>query len=134
MPYCLGKEPCIPAWLAHGNYSKEELEGFLRTYIVDIMSRYKGVIHTYIVVEDAHLPEYMQYDVFYQKFGYDYIDLAFQIARETDPTATLIYNADDNETVDSPTSALTHQIVERLKSKGLVDGVGFETWTWATCW
>ena len=78
------------------------------------------------MVEDAPLPEYMQYDVFYQKFGYDYIDLAFQIARETDPTATLIYNADDNETVDSPTSALTHQIVERLKSKGLVEGAGSE--------
>jgi endo-1,4-beta-xylanase len=64
-------------------------------------------------------------DVFYQKFGYDYIDLAFQIAREADPNAILIYSADDNETAASPASALTHQIVDRLKSKGLVDGVGF---------
>jgi endo-1,4-beta-xylanase len=122
----LGQEPYIPAWLAQGNYSKEQLEEFLRTYIVTVMSRYKGIIRTYVVVEDAPLPEYMQYDIFYQKFGYDYIDLAFQIARETDPTATLIYNANNNETADSPASALTHQIVERLKSKGLVDGVGFE--------
>jgi endo-1,4-beta-xylanase len=122
----LGQEPYIPAWLAHGNYSKDELEGFLRNYIVAVMSRYKGVIHTYVVVEDAPLSKYMKNDIFYQKFGYDYIDLAFQIARETDPTATLIYNADDNGTADSPASALTHQIVDRLKSKGLVDGVGFE--------
>jgi len=121
-----GQEPYIPAWLAKGNYSKDRLEGFLRNYIVAIMSHYKGIIHTYIVVKNAPLPEYMKYDVFYQKFGYDYIDLAFQIARETDPTATLIYSANDNETADSPASALTHQIVERLKSKGLVDGVGFE--------
>lgn len=122
----LGQEPYIPAWLAHGGYSKEQLEELLRNYIVSIMSRYKGVIHQYVVVEDAPLPEYQQNDIFYQKFGYDYVDLAFQIARETDPTATLIYNAGDNATADSPASALTHQIVERLKSKGLVDGVGFE--------
>lgn len=121
----LGQEPYIPKWLAKGGYSKEQLEGFLRNYIVNLMSRYKGVIQTYIVVEDAPLPEYMPYDVFYQKFGYDYIDLAFQIARETDPTATLVYAADKNETANSPASALTHQIVERLKSKGLIDGVGF---------
>jgi endo-1,4-beta-xylanase len=120
-----GQAPYLPKWLAQGNFSKEQMEGFLRNYIVAVMSRYKGTIHTYIVAQDAPLPEYMSTDVFYQKFGYDYIDLAFQIARETDPSATLIYNADDNETAGSPTSALTHQIVDRLKSKGLVDGVGF---------
>lgn len=120
-----GQQPYLPKWLVQGNYSKEQLEGFLRNYITAVMSRYKGVIHTYIVAQDAPLPEYQASDVFYQKFGYDYIDLAFQIARETDPDALLIYSADDNETANSPASALTHQTVDRLKSKGLIDGVGF---------
>jgi endo-1,4-beta-xylanase len=124
--FLLGSEPYIPAWLANGGYSKEKLEEFLRNYIVAYMTRYKGVIRQYVIVEDAPLPEYMKNDVFYQRFGYEYIDLAFQIARETDPDAILIYSADDNETANSPASALTHEIVDRLKSKGLVDGVGFE--------
>lgn len=121
----LGQQPYLPKWLVQGNYSKEQLEEFMRNYITAVMNRYKGVIHTYIVVQDAPLPENMGTDVFYQKFGYDYVDLAFQIARETDPSARLIYAADDNETASSPASALTHQIVDRLKSKGLVDAVGF---------
>ena len=122
----LAQLPYIPDWLAHGGFSKNELSEILRNFIVQVMSRYKGKIGTYIVVEDAPLPADMQYDVFYQKFGYDYVDLAFQIARETDSSAILIYNAWDDETADRPASQLTHQIVERLQAKGLIDGVGFE--------
>jgi endo-1,4-beta-xylanase len=65
-------------------------------------------------------------DVFYKKFGFDYIDLAFQIARETDPSAKLIYNAGDNETSAAPTTQQTRLIVDRLRAKGLIDGVGLE--------
>jgi len=122
----LAQSPYIPNWLAYGNSSKDKLSAILLNFIVQVMSRYKGKIGTYIVVEDAPLPADMQYDVFYQKFGYDYVDLAFQIARETDPSAILIYNAGDDETADRPASQLTHQIVERLQAKRLIDGVGFE--------
>lgn len=122
----LAQSPYIPDWLAYGSFSKDELSAILRNFIVQVMNRYKGKIGTYIVVEDAPLPADMQYDVFYQKFGYDYVDLAFQIARETDPSAILIYNAGDDETADRPASQLTHQIVERLQAKGLIDSVGFE--------
>jgi endo-1,4-beta-xylanase len=122
----LGWVPYIPDWLAFGGFSGEELTGILTNYISTVMGRYKGQIGIYIVVEDAPLPSEMSQDAFYKKLGYDYIDLAFEIARQTDPSAILIYNAGDNEMATSPTSALTHEIVARLKSKGLVDGVGFE--------
>ena len=123
----LAQSPYIPDWLAQGNFSKDELSQILRDFIAGVMDHYKGRIGTYLVVEDAPLlPQEMKRDVFYKQFGYDYIDLAFQIARETDPSAMLIYNAGDNETAQSPASKLTHQIVERLQSEGLIDGVGFE--------
>ncbi len=122
----LAESPYIPDWLAKGNFTRDDLAQLLRNYIVQVMSRYKGRIGMYLVVEDAPLPPDTQNDIFYQKFGYDYIDLAFQIARETDPSAVLIYNAGDNETSGGAATQLTRQIVQRLKVKGLVDGVGLE--------
>lgn len=125
-PLLLAAPPYIPDWLANGNFSRDELEQILRLYITQVMSRYKGRIGMYIVIEDPYLPPYQTVDVFYQKFGYDYIDLAFQIARETDPAALLIFNNGDNETSNGETTLLTRQIVQRLKSKGLINGVGLE--------
>ena len=122
----LAEAPYLPDWLVDGNFNREELTQLLRNYIVQMMTRYKGQISQYIVVEDAPIPPDTDADVFYNKFGYDYVDLAFQIARATDPTAVLVYNAGDNETSDGVATALTHQIVQRLKSKGLIDGVGLE--------
>lgn len=122
----LGEPPYLPDWLVNGNFSREELAQHLRTFIGQVMSRYKGRIGMYLVVEDAPVSPDLQNDVFYRKFGYDYIDLAFQIARESDPSALLIYNAGDNETMDGVATQLTRQIVQRLKAKGLIDGVGLE--------
>lgn len=122
----LARKPYIPNWLAYGNFSEDELSEILSNYIVQVMSRYKGQIGMYIVVEDAPTPSEVSQDAFYKRFGYEYIDRAFEIARQTDPNAILIYNAGDNETAGSPNSQLTHEIVARLKSKGLIDGVGFE--------
>ncbi len=129
MPICghallLAESPYIPDWLAQGNLSRDDLAQLLRAYIGQVMQRYKGQISQYIVVEDPYPGS--PADVFYPKFGYDYIDLAFQIARETDPSATLIFNAGDNETSAGASTQLTRQIVQRLKAKGLVDGVGLE--------
>lgn len=125
-PLLLARSPYIPSWLAFGNFSREELAEILQTHIEEVMRHYKGKIGMYIVVEDAPTSLEISQDVFYKRFGYEYIDLAFEIARQADPQAILIYNSGDNETADSPNSALTHEIVARLQSKGLIDGVGFE--------
>ena len=122
----LAEAPYLPGWLPTENFSREELTQLLRNYIVQVMTRYKGQISQYIVVEDAPVPPNTDADVFYGKFGYDYVDLAFQIARETDPSAVLVYNADDNETAGGIATELTRQTVQRLVSKKLLDGVGLE--------
>ncbi len=120
----LGSSPYIPDWLANGNFSRDDLSQILRNYIVQVMSRYKGRVSQYIVVEDPYPDD--PGDIFYPKFGYDYIDLAFQIARETDKSALLIYNAGNNETSGGASTPLTREIVQRLKAKGLIDGVGLQ--------
>ena len=120
----LPASPYIPEWLANGNFSREELAQLLRGFVVQVMSRYKGQIHEYIVLEDPFPGD--RNDIFYPKFGYDYIDLLFQIARETDPSAVLIFNSGDNETSKGEMTPVTREIVQRLKTKGLIDGVGLE--------
>jgi len=115
-----------PDWVVNSYFSEDELKEILRNHIATVMNHYKGQISLWMVVEEAYLESYTGEDFLYQKFSYDYLDLAYQIARDTDPSATLIYNDYDNHTPDGATTGLTKQIVERLKAKGLIDGVGLE--------
>ncbi len=78
-----------PAWLVGAGLSRDELTDILRNHIVTVMNHYKGQIGLWMVVEEAYLESYTDRDFLYQKFGYDYLDLVYQIARETDPSATL---------------------------------------------
>lgn len=66
-------------------------------------------------------------DIFYKAFGgYEYIELAFQTARNADPTARLIYNDTDNHSTIGGTTKLTMQIIQMLKAKNLIDAVGIQ--------
>jgi endo-1,4-beta-xylanase len=117
-----------PNWLEQGNYSKEELTVFIREYITALINhgKEKG-IKQYIIVNEPYLPTYREDDFFYKVFGgYDYIEIAFEAARKADPSAILIYNDTDNHDSDGLTTPLTRQIVERLKSKSLIDAVGIQ--------
>ncbi len=117
-----------PAWVLSGNFSREALSQILQDYVVQVMTHYQGKIACWIVVEDpyADSPD-RSWDLLYQTFGgYDYIDLVYQTARQTDPQAMLIYNDGENITPDGARTELTRQIIQRLQQKGLIDGVGLE--------
>ena len=117
-----------PQWLKDGHYSKAELKDILINHVKTIVSRYKGVISEWVVVNEPYLNPYRTDDVFYNAFGYNYIDMAFKAAREADPSAKLIYNDTENHRSDSGalTTSLTQETVKRLKSEGLIDMVGLE--------
>lgn len=117
-----------PQWIKDGNYSASELKQILINHVKTIVSHYKGVINEWTVVNEPYLYPYRTDDVFYKALGYNYIDIAFQAAREANPSAKLIYNDTENHRSDSGalTTALTQETVKRLKSKGLIDMVGLE--------
>lgn len=69
---------------------------------------------------------YIAGDVFQRAIGSDYVDIAFQTARDTDPSAILIYNDYDNHTISGERTSVTKDIVWQLKAKGLIDGVGLQ--------
>lgn len=113
-----------PDWMVQGHFSDEELLTILQKHITQIVTRYKGIVHQWVVVNEAYLHPYRRADIFYERFGYDYITYAFQAARAADPSAILLYNDTDNHLPDSPTTALSFQIVTQLRSRNLIDGVG----------
>jgi endo-1,4-beta-xylanase len=116
-----------PEWVLNGDFSRAEMTEKLKTYIGTVMQHYKGKINCWVVVEEPYNQNGRGWDLLYSTFGsYEYLDLVYQIARDNDPHAVLIYNDEFNMLPEDENTVLTHQIVDNLKQKGLLDGVGME--------
>jgi len=125
------EEGGIPAWIRNGNYSKDELLDILQQHITTLMTRYRGKVKIYSIANEApQRDRYPGADYWFDHIGADYIDKAFQWAREADPDAILILNTDNNESPrDADTSYnidMQYRIVKRLKDKGIIDAVGMQ--------
>ena len=119
----------IPNWLSTNNFSPDQMKDILINRVKTVVGRYKGVVNVWSVVNEMYAPPYRPHDVFYNALGPSYVDIAFQAAREADPSAKLIYNDTLNHASrghDSIMTQLTKTTVDRLKSKGLIDGVGLQ--------
>jgi endo-1,4-beta-xylanase len=114
-----------PDWVKNGNYSKEQLTQILKQYIKTVMGHFKGKIGQYVVVNEPLTYRRGVSDFFYEKIGLEYFEIAFQAAREADPTAILILNDNDNHG-PGPGAEYFKQIAQQLYSKGLIDGVGIQ--------
>ncbi|HET9911255.1 MAG TPA: endo-1,4-beta-xylanase [Anaerolineales bacterium] len=112
----------LPEWLQNGNFSREELIDLLKNHIRKVMSHYRGKIRAYTVVNEATEPS-----IFWnRRVGSEYVEIAFQTARETDPDAILIYNDYAHETASLYKAEQVFKVVESLKAKDLVDAVGMQ--------
>jgi len=126
------EEGGIPAWIRNGSYSKDQLLDILHEHITTIMTRYRGKVKIYSIANEApQRDRYPGADFWFDHIGPEYIEKAFQWAREADPDAILILNTDNNE---SPRDADTsynidaqYRIVTQLKDKGIpIDAVGMQ--------
>lgn len=101
----------------------------MRTHIHTVMRRYAGRVGVWDVVNEA-FDDYggFKANAWSRMLGPEYVEMAFRYAREADPTAKLFYNEINAET-DNPKRAATLRLVERLKEKGLIDGVGLQMHT-----
>jgi endo-1,4-beta-xylanase len=92
------------------------------------MQHYKGKIAVWDVVNEAVSIEGTSYRdcPFYKYLGKTYIDEAFKIAREVDPTVKLYYNDYDDEGMN-PKSDFVYELLKGLKERGVpIDGVGMQ--------
>ncbi len=98
----------------------------IKNHINTVVSRYKGKIHAWDVVNEALNEDgSLRASLFQQVLGDEYVEYAFQLAAEADPEAELIYN--DYNLWKPEKRAGVVRLVKRLQAKGIkIDGVGMQ--------
>ncbi len=110
------------------NKGRDEALALMCEQITTVMKRYKGRIAEYeIVNEPINEDGSMRETFWYRYIGADYIDIAFQTAREADPDAVLIMNDFNNEYMGTPKGDAFFELVKGMKQRGVpIDAVGFQ--------
>jgi len=121
-----------PSWLfkdAAGNtVTKEVLLARLKDHITQVVSRYKGKVYAWDVVNEALDDDdtnfYRETD-WYKICGEEYIAKAFQWAHEADPAALLFYN--DYNTEFPGKRDKVYRLVKQLLDAGVpINGIGLQ--------
>jgi len=113
-----------PDWVTNFSGTDAEFEAMVEDYITTTVTRYKGKVRSWDVVNEAiddGSGNLLRNSVFRQKMGNDYIQKCFQWARNADPNAILFYN-DYNIAISSSKRAAIFDLVDDLGN--LIDGVG----------
>jgi endo-1,4-beta-xylanase len=115
--------------------SQQDIEGAIVERIRRLAGRYRGMVHSWDVVNEPvepkdGRPDGLRTGVFLEMFGPDYLDLAYRTARETDPAARLVVNEYDVE-LDTPEQEARRttllNLLERMRRSGTpVDAVGVQ--------
>lgn len=116
-----------------GYPSKEALTERLRTYIHDVVTRFKGRVYAWDVVNEAFAPDEnvpqengWRQTVWYRVLGPEYIELAFKFAHEADPDALLFYN--DYNTESPRKHAMILALIKQLQAKNIpIHGIGHQS-------
>jgi endo-1,4-beta-xylanase len=106
--------------------SREVLIERMRKHITAVVTRYKGKIKSWDVVNEAIMDDgSWRTNKFYKIVGEDYVRLAFEFARAADPGAQLIYN--DFSMAHPAKRESVVRLINRLKNEGIkVDAIGMQ--------
>ncbi len=120
-----------PEWMflsEGGKVSKEELLKRMHDHIFTVMSRYKGKIGAWDVVNEAvadNGPGIYLHNEWYDICGEDYVKQAFLYAREADPDARLFYN-DYNIIRPEKRERIFQMLKSLLDERVPIDGIGIQ--------
>jgi len=118
----------LPAWLTGGSFSRDEAIAILKDHISTLVGRYKGRVWAWDVVNEAidDSTGMLRNSFWLRSIGPDYINMAFEFARASDPDARLYYNDYSIEGMSAKSNAV-YNLVSGLKSQGEpIDGVGWQ--------
>lgn len=119
----------LPSWLAAGNYPADTLRKLLKGYTKTVVSRYRGQIAEWDVVNEAiddQAPHNLRSNFIYTTLGPAILDSMFVWAHEADPAALLFYN-DYSIEFTSPKANMMLSVLNGMKLRGIpVHGVGFQ--------
>lgn len=129
--HCLVWHTQAPRWLFRGPdgkfVNKEILLGRLQNHINTVVSRYKGKIYAWDVVNEVIADDtaYFRKSPLYEIAGEEFIEKAFQYAHQADPKAILFYN--DYNTENPVKREKIYRMLKRLLSRGVpIHGVGLQ--------
>ena len=129
--HCLVWHSQPPKWIftdeTGKNVSRETLIGRMYSHIMTVVTRYRGKIKGWDVVNEAFEDDgSYRKTPYYNIIGPEYLALAFQFAHEADPDAELYYN-DYSMSKPGKREAVC-QLVRQLKAKGIrIDAVGMQS-------
>lgn len=121
-----------PGWLfkdSTGNrVTKDVLLRHLKDHITTVVSRYKGKIYAWDVVNEAiddDSTKFLRNSLWYQICGEDFIIKAFEYAHAADPNAVLFYN--DYNTERPEKRERVYRLLKKLVDAGVpINGVGLQ--------
>jgi endo-1,4-beta-xylanase len=126
-----GEQLFLPKWLKQGNYSPQQLLDIMHSYISNVVGHLKGKVAVWTVANEVftreqHLYNLQDWWANHIQDGVGYVDDAFIWARQADPSAKLVLNDFDNETINSVSNAELSYI-NAAKARGVpIDGIGMQ--------
>lgn len=118
----------LPTWMENRTFTRDELTTIMQEYITTVVSRYRGRVHAWDVVNEAVLSGTGGYrpNIYYDTLGPEYIEMAFRMAHAADPNALLFYNDYSAEEINTK-SDFIYNMVKGLLEKGVpIHGVGLQ--------
>jgi len=122
-------------WLEDHASTREEAIAYMRKHMEAVMKRYHGKIAAWDVVNEAikddiredtaNWRSHLRDSKWLRLIGDDYIQIAFQMAHEIDPNATLYYN-DYNLNYTNKAEVVYHMVKEMRESGIPVHGIGMQ--------
>lgn len=118
----------LPGWV--GGLGTTDLRTAMNNHITQVMTHYKGKIHSWDVVNEAFQDGSSgarRSSPFQDKLGNGFIEEAFRTARTVDANAKLCYN-DYNTDGQNAKSNAVYDMVKDFKQRGVpIDCVGFQS-------
>lgn len=128
----------LASWVEQAS-GRDRVLDIMKTHIETVMEHFGNSVYSWDVVEEAILTDSsvgdgnarMRDSVFYNEIGEDYIDLAFQIARDFADsngwTDMKLYYSDFSIDADNDKSRFAHEMIKGLVDRGVpIDGVGLQ--------
>ncbi|MGE5557941.1 MAG: endo-1,4-beta-xylanase [Bacillota bacterium] len=117
----------IPLWLMTKDYTRDELVKILQGHISEVVTRYKGKVFAWDVVNEAINDDgTLRRSIWHDGIGPEYLELAFKWAHEADPDVMLFYNDYNGEGLNGKSDAV-YDLVRGLLAKGIpIHGVGLQ--------
>jgi endo-1,4-beta-xylanase len=129
--HCLVWHGQTPRWLFRDSLnktiSKEILLKRIQTHINTVVSRYRGKVYAWDVVNEviADDTSYFRKSPLYTIAGEDFVEQAFRYAHKADPKAVLFYN--DYNTENPGKREKIYKMLKGLLAKGVpIHGVGLQ--------